>query len=390
VPARLAVPTETRTGETRVALTPDAAKRLVADGYEVVVQRGAGEGATFTDEAYVAAGATVAAGAVEACEGAAAVLGVNAPDPAGAALVPAGAVHLSFLQPAASADALRVLLDRGATVVSFDLVPRISRAQSMDALSSQATVSGYRAALAAAERLAKFFPMFMTAAGTVPPAKVLVMGVGVAGLQAIATSRRLGAAVKAYDVRAAAKEEAESLGATFLDLGVSAEGTGGYARELTPEELARQQQALASEVAASDVVITTAAVPGRRAPVLVTKAMVEAMGPGAVVVDMAADQGGNCEVTVAGTEVRCNLATVVGLANPPAGMPTHASFLYARNVLNLLALFGTGGVIDPDWTDEIVLGATVVRDGACTNEAAATALGVPYAPITAPSTGGTT
>jgi proton-translocating NAD(P)+ transhydrogenase subunit alpha len=284
----------------------------------------------------------------------------------------------------AEADTVRVLASKGATVYSLDLLPRISRAQSMDALSSQATVAGYRAGLAAAEHLAKFFPMFMTAAGTVPPAKVLVMGAGVAGLQAIATARRLGAVVRAYDVRAAAKEEAESLGATFVDLGVSAEGVGGYARELTAEELAAQQQALAAEVAASDVVITTAAVPGRRAPVLITRAMVEAMGPGAVVVDMAADSGGNTEVTVSGEEVRCNHAVVVGLSNPPASMSTHASFLYARNVLNLLALYGAKGEIAPDWSDAIVVGATVLRDGACTNEAAASLLGVPYTPLVAP------
>ena len=214
----------------------------------------------------------------------------------------------------------------------------------MDALSSQATVSGYRAGLAAAEHLAKFFPMFMTAAGTVPPAKVLVMGVGVAGLQSIATARRLGAVVKAYDVRAAAKEEAESLGATFVDTGVSAEGAGGYARELTPEELDRQRAALAEEVGRSDVVITTAAVPGRKAPVLVTTSMVEGMAPGAVVVDMAADQGGNCELTEAGRGGRPQrTCTIVGMANPPSGMPTHASFLYARNVANVLGAHGPRG-----------------------------------------------
>jgi NAD(P) transhydrogenase subunit alpha len=379
--ARVAVPAETRVGETRVAVTPDAAKRLVQDGFEVVVQRGAGDRATFDDAQYADAGAALASSAAEACGGAAAVVRVNAPSVDEAALLEAGTLHVSFLQPSASLDALRAMLERRATAVSFDLVPRISRAQSMDALSSQATVSGYRAALAGAERLAKFFPMFMTAAGTVPPAKVLVMGAGVAGLQAIATSRRLGAAVKAYDVRTAAKEEAESLGATFLDLGVSAEGAGGYARELSADELAAQQRALATEVAACDVVITTAAVPGRRAPLLVTRAMVEAMGPGAVIVDMAADSGGNCEVTVPGEEIRCNQAVVLGLANPPAGMPTHASFLYARNVLNLLSLYAKGGAVEPDWSDEVVRGATVLRDGACTNEAAASALGVPYAPI---------
>jgi H+-translocating NAD(P) transhydrogenase subunit alpha len=381
VPARVAVPAETRPGETRVALTPDGAKRLVADGFEVVVQSGAGAAATFADNQFGAAGASIVSSAADACRGAAVVVRVNAPSPEESGLFDQGAISLSFLQPGASVESVRVMLERRATAVSFDLVPRISRAQSMDALSSQATVSGYRAALAGAQRLGKFFPMFMTAAGTVPPAKVLVMGVGVAGLQAIATSRRLGAAVKAYDVRAAAKEEAESLGATFVDLGVSAEGAGGYARELTADELAAQQHALTAEVAASDVVITTAAVPGRRAPILVTAEMVAAMGPGALVVDMAADSGGNCELTKAGEEVRHHNATVIGLANPPAGMPTHASFLYARNVSNLLALFAADGVVAPDWSDEIVIGATVTRDGACTNAAAAELLGVPYAPI---------
>ncbi len=208
-------------------------------------------------------------------------------------------------------------------------------------------MSGYRAGLAAADHLAKFFPMFMTAAGTVPPAKVLVMGVGVAGLQSIATARRLGAVVKAYDVRAAAKEEAESLGATFVDTGVSAEGTGGYARELTQEELDRQRAALAEEVGRSDVVITTAAVPGRKAPVLLTTSMVEGMAPGAVVIDMAADQGGNCELTKAGEVVDHNGVHIVGLTNPPSGMPTHASFLFARNVANVLALMGPEGSLTP-------------------------------------------
>jgi NAD(P) transhydrogenase subunit alpha len=236
-------------------------------------------------------------------------------------------------------------------------------------------VSGYRAGLAAAEQLAKFFPMFMTAAGTVPPAKVLVMGVGVAGLQSIATARRLGAVVKAYDVRAAAKEEAESLGATFLDTGVSAEGAGGYARELTPEELDRQRAALAEEVGRSDVVITTAAVPGRKAPVLVTASMVDGMAEGAVVVDMAADQGGNCELTKVGEVVDHHGVQIVGMENPPSGMPTHASFLYARNVANVLALMGPEGTLTPDWDDEIVSGMCVLRDGQPVAAAAVEVLG---------------
>ncbi|MGH8995299.1 MAG: NAD(P) transhydrogenase subunit alpha, partial [Acidimicrobiales bacterium] len=336
----LAVPAETRPGERRVALVPDLAGRLVEAGWAVTVQSGAGAAAAFPDDAYAGAGVTVAADGPAALSGAEVVLSVNPLDPAQAGLADSGAMVLSFLQPAQHVDALKVLAGKGASAFSFDFVPRISRAQSMDALSSQATVSGYRAGLLAAEHLAKFFPMFMTAAGTVPPAKVLVMGVGVAGLQAIATARRLGAVVRAYDVRAAAKEEAESLGATFVDLGISAEGTGGYARELSPEELARQQEALTEVIVGSDVVITTASVPGRRAPVLVRETAVRAMAPGSVIIDLAADNGGNCEVTQAGEEVVVDGTTVVGVANPPSAMATHASLLYARNALNLLALIG--------------------------------------------------
>ena len=381
----LAIPTETRAGEQRVALVPEIVKKLVDQGWEVVVQSGAGAAATFSDEAYTEAGARIAPDAASAVSGAGVIVKVNAPNAEEAAGYPEGVLVMSFFQSGQSTDALAALAGRKATVVSFDLLPRISRAQSMDALSSQATVSGYRAGLAAAEHLARFFPMFMTAAGTVPPAKVLVMGVGVAGLQAIATARRLGANVRAYDVRAAAKEEAESLGASFVDLGVKAEGEGGYARELTPDEIAAQQAALANEVAGSDVVITTAAVPGRKAPILVTAAMVDMMGPGSVIIDMAADGGGNCEVTEAGTTVVRNNASVIGLSNPPSGMPTHASFLYARNVANLLELFSNEGSLDPDWEDEIVIGTTILKDGAAANAAAAELLGVAHAPITPPA-----
>jgi NAD(P) transhydrogenase subunit alpha len=372
---KLAVPTETRPGERRVSLVPDVVKKLVGSGWEVTVQAGAGTAAAYPDAAFTDAGATVAPDVASTLAGAGLVVKVNPPDPDEAAQLPEGVALLSVFGAAQSAEALRALAARRATVFSFDLLPRISRAQGMDALSSQATVSGYRAGLAAAETLAKFFPMFMTAAGTVPPAKVLVMGVGVAGLQAIATARRLGAMVKAYDVRAAAKEEAESLGATFLDTGVSAEGVGGYARELTPEELDRQRAALAEEVGRSDAVITTAAVPGRRAPVLLTAAMVEGMAMGAVVVDMAADQGGNCELTKAGEVVEHNGVLVVGMANPPAGMPTHASFLYSRNVANVLGLMGPEGTLVPDWDDEIVAGMCVLRDGAAVAPAAVEVLG---------------
>lgn len=369
-----------------MALVPDVVQRLVAKGWEVCVQSGAGAPAAFLDHAFSEAGATVAPDAQATVAGAGLITKVQPLSAEEAALVPEGAAVLSFLQPAAALEALAVLADRRATVFSFDLLPRISRAQSMDALSSQATVSGYRAALAGAQALAKFFPMFMTAAGTVPPAKVLVMGVGVAGLQAIATARRLGAVLRAYDVRAAAREEAESLGAKFVDLGgASAEGTGGYARELTPEELDRQRQALANEVAASDVVITTAAVPGRPAPVLVTTQMVEAMAPGAVVVDMAADSGGNCELSEAGRDVDHGGVKVIGMANPPSGMPTHASFLYARNVANLLDLMATEGSLDPDYSDEVVAGVCVLREGRAAHQPTAEALGVPHTPLAPPA-----
>jgi NAD(P) transhydrogenase subunit alpha len=371
----MAVLTETRPGERRVAIVPDVAKKLAGTGWEVCVQAGAGTAAAFSDSAYTEVGATVAPDAAGALSGAQLVVRVNPPSAEEVAGLPQGAALLSFFAVAQSEDALRALAAKGATVFSFDLLPRISRAQGMDALSSQATVSGYRAGLAAAEQLAKFFPMFMTAAGTVPPAKVFVMGVGVAGLQSIATARRLGAVVKAYDVRAAAKEEAESLGATFFDTGVSAEGAGGYARELTPEELDRQRAALAEEVGRSDVVITTAAVPGRKAPVLLTTAMVEGMAQGAVVIDMAADQGGNCELTRAGEVVEHNGVQIVGMANPPSGMPTHASFLYARNVANVVGLMGPDGSLAPDWDDEIVTGMCVLREGTPMAPAAVELLG---------------
>lgn len=372
---KLAIAAETVAGERRVAVVPDVAKRLVSAGWSVSVQSGAGLEAAFTDSDYAAAGADVAPDAASCLAGAMAVVRVQPPSAEDAALVPEGALVLSFLQPAAAVDALRALSAKRCSVFSFDLLPRISRAQSMDALSSQATVSGYRAALTAAIRLGRFFPMLMTAAGTVPPARVLVMGAGVAGLQAIATCRRLGAAVRAYDVRAAAKEESESLGATFVDLGVSAEGVGGYARELTPEELAAQQRALADEVTKADAVVTTAAVPGRRAPVLVTRAMVEAMATGAVVVDMAADSGGNCEVTERGKDVVVGGTTVVGMANPPSGMPTHASMLYSRNVANIFALLSADGAVAPNWDDEIVAGTCVLREGESANASTAELLG---------------
>jgi NAD(P) transhydrogenase subunit alpha len=374
---KLAVIKESRPGEQRVALVPDVASRLIKGGIEVVVQSGAGKAAHFTDEAFRAAGATVGTDAVSTLVGASLVARVQAPTLEEVSDLPDHVTVVSFLQPALCADVIAALAGKGATVYSLDLLPRISRAQSMDALSSQATVAGYRAGLSAAEHLSKFFPMFMTAAGTVPPAKVLVMGAGVAGLQAIATARRLGAVVRAYDVRTAAKEEVESLGAKFVDLGLAAQdGAGGYAKDQSDDSLARQQGLLAAEVAASDVVVTTAQIPGRKAPVLVTTAMVEGMAEGAVIIDMAADTGGNCELSVAGQDVDHHGVTIVGLANPPASMPTHASFLYARNIANFVDLVVNDGVIAPDLTDEIIEGTCVVRAGTVVHHPTAVLLGL--------------
>jgi NAD(P) transhydrogenase subunit alpha len=360
-----------------VAIVPEVASKLVKTGIEIVVESGAGSAARFSDEQYRESGATVVPDAGSALQGASIVALVQPPAVDEVANLPDGVSLISFLQPVAAAETVRALAAKGATVYSLDLLPRISRAQSMDALSSQATVAGYRAGLSAAEHLAKFFPMFMTAAGTVPPAKVLVMGAGVAGLQAIATARRLGAVVRAYDVRAAAKEEVQSLGAKFVELDLETQdGAGGYAKEQSPEYLARQQELLAAEVAASDVVITTAQIPGRRAPVLVTTGMVEGMSEGAVIVDMAADSGGNCELSVPGEDVLFKGVTVVGLTNPPASMPTHASFLYARNIANLLGLLVKDGELAPDFEDEIVAGTCVVRNGEVMHGPTAEALGL--------------
>lgn len=373
---KIALFKESRAGETRVALTPDAVKTLVSDGWEVLVQRGAGAMAHFTDEAYQAVGASISdspSGDVN--------LRVNPPTAAEASALPDGSTHLSFLSPLLATDVVKILNDKKVTTLSFDLLPRISRAQYMDALSSQATVSGYRAALAGASHFDRFLPLLTTAAGTIRPAKVLVMGVGVAGLQAIATSKRLGAKVRAYDVRSAAKEEAESAGAVFVKLTVTADAAGGYARELTDDERSEQQKQLLSEVANSDIVITTAAVPGRKAPILLTQSMVEAMSEGSLVIDMAADGGGNCELTKAGETVVHNGVSVVGLTNPPAEMGASASFMFANNVLKLLALFGAKGQLNPDWNDPVVIGVTVSRSGQVNHAPTAEALGVAHVAI---------
>lgn len=374
---RVGIPAEVRPGERRVALVPEAVPRLLQAGLEVVVEAGAGRGAYAADAAYVAAGAAVVdtAAALDVD----AVLTVRPLEAAQVARhVQSGTVTIGLLPPATSLESIVALRDRGVTSFSLDLLPRISRAQSMDALSSQALVSGYRAALVAAERLPRFFPLLMTAAGTVRPATVLVMGAGVAGLQAIATARRLGAVVEAYDVRAAAAEEVRSLGARFVELPLETqEGSGGYAREAGEDFLRRQRELIGAHVAAADAVITTAAIPGRRAPVLVTTEMVEAMRPGSIVVDLAAESGGNCELSQAGKEIWHGEVRIWGAQDVPSAMADHASRLYARNVSELLLLMTDAGVIRPDFDDEVVAASCVTHAGEIRHEPTRELLGVP-------------
>lgn len=359
---KVGIPLEVAEGEHRVACVPDVARLLINAGLTVAVQAGAGARAHFPDEAYEAVGVEVVDRTPIA--DADAVLTVRPLTPERAASLSPGAITLGFLPPLGAPDTIRVLRDRRVTAFSMETLPRLSRAQAMDGLSSQALVAGYRAVLIAAQRLPRFLPMFTTAAGTVAPAKVLVMGAGVAGLQAIATARRLGAVVEAYDVRAAAAEEVRSLGARFVDLELETqEGTGGYAAAQSEDFLRRQRELLGRHVAASDVVITTAAVPGRRAPVLVTAEMIETMTPGSVIVDLAAESGGNVEGSIAGQDVLINGVTVHGAANVPSGLPVHASQLYSRNLANLLLLMTSDGVITPDFDDELIAGACLTHDG---------------------------
>ena len=363
---RVGVPKETLAGERRVALVPEAARGLVKGGLVVVVESGAGASAFFSDAIYMDAGAKVMDAATAL--GSDAVLKVQPPTPAEVGRLRAGAVLISFLQPATNADVVAALAKQKVSAFSLDLVPRISRAQSMDALSSQAGIAGYKSVLLAANHLPKFFPLLMTAAGTVAPARVLVMGAGVAGLQAIATSRRLGAVVEAYDVRPAVKDEVHSLGATFLELPLEAqEGTGGYAREQSEDFLRRQRELIGDRVAASDVVITTAAIPGRKAPILVTADMVRRMRPGSVIVDLAAETGGNSELTKPGEIIQVGGVTIDGTRNLPSTMPVHASQLYSKNVSTLLLLLVKDGALKLDFNDEIVKGACVTYDGAIVN-----------------------
>ena len=359
---RIAVPRETAAGERRVALVPDAVSRLTAAGLDVVVERGAGEAAGFRDEEFSQARATIAASAADAHEDADVVVRVQKPSEGDLELLRDGMVVVALLQPLTDTEGIERLAARGVTAFAMEAIPRITRAQPMDALSSQSTVAGYKAALLAAERLPKFFPMLITAAGTVPPAKVLVLGAGVAGLQAIATARRLGAVVAGFDVRPVVKEQVESLGATFLDLGVRGEETaGGYARELTAEEQRRQQEELEHRIPEFDVVITTALVPGRPAPRLIPASAVAGMRLGSVIVDLAAEAGGNCELTEPGEEVEREGVRIVGLTNLASTMPYHASQLYARNVTALLLHLARDGELKLDFDDEITAATCVAR-----------------------------
>ena len=349
------MPRETAADERRVALVPEIVEKLVAAGFEVVVEAGVGEAASFPDSAYTEAGAQLGDWA-----GADLVVKVQRPSEEEAARLRDGQVLIGFLQPLTDRGGIDALAERGVIAFAMESIPRITRAQPMDALSSQATVSGYKATLLAAERLPKFFPMLMTAAGTVTPAKVLVLGAGVAGLQAIATARRLGAVVTGFDVRPVVREQIESLGANWLDLGVVGEETeGGYAQELSEEQQRQQQQELEARLPEFDVVITTALIPGRPAPRLIPASAVAAMRPGSVIVDLAAETGGNCELTEPGEEVVRENVTIVGLTNLPSTMPYHASTLYSRNVQALLLHLAPEGELNLDWSDEITAGACV-------------------------------
>jgi H+-translocating NAD(P) transhydrogenase subunit alpha len=373
---KVAVPKEQAPGETRVAAVPDTVAKLRAAGLEVGVQAGAGAHANLGDAAYAEAGAVVVPDLATLLSGAGVVLKVQAPSPEEVRMLRQGSLLISFLQPASQAAVVKALAAQGVTALSLELVPRISRAQSMDALSSQASLAGYKAVIMAAGRLGKFFPMLMTAAGTIPPARVLVLGAGVAGLQAIATARRLGAVVEAYDVRPAVKEEVQSLGATFIDLELEAKaGEGGYAGEQSEDFLRRQRELLGERVAAADIVITTAAVPGRRAPVLVTAEMVRGMRAGSVIVDLAAESGGNVELTRPGELANVGGVWIDGTPNVAGTVPLHASLLFSRNVANLLLYLWKDGELNLNFEDEVVRGSCVTYQGQVVNQTARELIG---------------
>ncbi|MEP6884157.1 MAG: NAD(P) transhydrogenase subunit alpha [Gammaproteobacteria bacterium] len=357
---------ETWPTETRVAVVPEIATKLKAAGVRVLVEPGAGTAAHFPDALYADAEFTDAATILATVD---VLLKVQPPTIAEVHALKQGALVIGFMQAYARPDLVRALKEHGVTSFAMELVPRISRAQSMDALSSQASVAGYKAALIAANTLERFLPMLTTAAGTIRPASVLVIGAGVAGLQAIATARRLGAVVEAYDVRSATKDQVKSLGAKFIETGVSADGAGGYARELTAEEKAKQQEVLDARIAASDAVISTASVPGRAAPRIISRAAVERMKAGSVIVDIAAEQGGNCELTRAGETVVHGGVKIVGPLNLAASLPYHASEMYSRNLFNLLKPALAKGELAVDWNDEVFSGSVLTHDGQIKHEA---------------------
>jgi proton-translocating NAD(P)+ transhydrogenase subunit alpha len=368
---KIVVIAETHEGERRVALVPDIAAKLVASGFEVFIEAAAGEQAGFTDDAYREAGVVVKADRKMLLSIADVVLSVQPPRIEDVAMLRAGSASISMLSPASQSSIVEALAEHGVTAFSMLLLPRTSRAQSMDALSSQSSLAGYKAVLMAANRLDKFFPMLITAAGTIPPARVLVLGAGVAGLQAIATARRLGAVVEAYDVRPAVKDEVKSLGARFLELKLETqEGEGGYAQAQSEAFLSRQRELMAEHVAANDVVITTASIPGRRAPLLVTASMVKSMHRGSVIVDMAAESGGNCELTRPGQVIEVEGTWIDGTSNIPSTVALHASQLYARNITNLLQYLDGEGRLKLDFEDEITKGCCVTHAGQVVNERA--------------------
>jgi H+-translocating NAD(P) transhydrogenase subunit alpha len=379
----IGIPREQRDGERRVAMSPAALGPLLKAGASVLIESGAGEAAGFTDAAYADKGAIIVSRAE--ATGARVVLRVQVDEDAVAATHP-GQIVIGLATPLAGVPTVPALAEKGATLLAMELVPRTTRAQAMDALSSQANIAGYKAVLLGAAQLQKVFPLLTTAAGTIPPAKILIVGAGVAGLSAIATARRLGALVEAYDVRPAVKEEVESLGARFvelpLDTGQEGGGSGAYARQMTEEQLAKQQELLAKTVAGSDVVITTAQVQGAKAPVIVTTAMVEQMAAGSVIVDLAAEQGGNCELTRAGEIVDHRGVQVIGPVNVPSSVAAHSSLVYAKNVANLLALMIHDGVVDVDVDDDIVRDTLVTRDGEIVHNRVREVYGL--APIAAP------
>jgi NAD(P) transhydrogenase subunit alpha len=363
---RIGVPKETATGETRVALVPAVAEKYKALGAEVLFERRAGQLSHLRDEEFTAATVVETAAEVFVAD---VVLKVDPPSPSEAELLHEGAVVVGLLQPYKAFDSIKALRDRKVTSFALELLPRISRAQSMDALTSQASIAGYKAVLMSACMAGRYFPMLTTPAGTLRPAKVLVLGVGVAGLQAIATARRLGAVVEAYDVRAATREQVQSLGGRFIDTDIDAETEGGYARELTDEEKAKAQEIVDQHIVEADAVITTAAIPGRPSPKLISAAVVEKMKPGAVIIDMAAEGGGNCELTRPGEQYNHpNGVFIYGPLNIPGMLPVHASDQYARNLMHFLTPFIKEGELALDWDDEILRGSVLTRDGAIVND----------------------